>query len=193
MSVTFDPVLSSQQIEELAAMAEQIWNEYWPPLIGKGQTCYMVQKYQSIQAIERDMRDCSYRYWFVVDERGKRVGYTGGATEIAVDNRERDEEACHNAEVQRRWARRFFISKIYLYASERGKHYSSQIVRFLEDLCRKEGLQVMYLTVNKGNELGIRAYIGNGFELVDSQVVDIGCGFAMDDYVMAKEIAKEIA
>lgn len=41
------------------------------------------------------------------------------------------------------------------------------------------------LTVNKGNELGIRAYKGNGFDIIESVEADIGNGFVMDDYIMA--------
>ena len=44
----------------------------------------------------------------------------------------------------------------------------------------------MYLTVNKGNDLGIRAYKGTGFQIVEAVVTDIGEGFVMDDYVMEK-------
>ena len=46
----------------------------------------------------------------------------------------------------------------------------------------------MYLTVNKGNELGIRAYEGNGFETMDAVEADIGSGFIMDDYIMEKRV-----
>ena len=46
------------------------------------------------------------------------------------------------------------------------------------------GFEAMYLTVNKYNELGIRAYEGTGFETIDSVETDIGGGFIMDDYIM---------
>ena len=188
MDITFESVETYGQVEDLAAMAAQIWGEYWPPIIGAAQTAYMVEKFQSVPAIERDMREHAYRYWFLVDGEGRRVGYTGGATEVMTGDERADAAIEHNAVVQRRYARRFFISKIYLFSSERGKHYSSQVIRFYEQLCRDEGLQAMYLTVNKHNELGIRAYLGNGFEVVDRQAADIGCGFVMDDDIMAKEI-----
>ena len=44
----------------------------------------------------------------------------------------------------------------------------------------------MYLTVNKHNELGIRAYRGKGFETIDAVETDIGHGFIMDDYIMER-------
>ena len=46
----------------------------------------------------------------------------------------------------------------------------------------------MYLTVNKYNEMGIRAYQAKGFETIESVETDIGRGFIMDDYVMEKRI-----
>ena len=83
---------------------------------------------------------------------------------------------------------RFFISKIYLRAEERGHGFASQTIRFYEDLCRARGLAAMYLTVNKHNDLGVRAYRGKGFETIDSVETDIGQGFIMDDFIMEKRI-----
>ena len=47
----------------------------------------------------------------------------------------------------------------------------------------------MYLTVNTGNELGIRAYRGKGFETIEAVETDIGSGYIMDDYIMEKPVA----
>ena len=44
----------------------------------------------------------------------------------------------------------------------------------------------MYLTVNKRNDLGVRAYLGTGFEITDAVETDIENGFVMDDYIMEK-------
>lgn len=96
------------------------------------------------------------------------VGYTGGHVETDTN--------------------RFFISKIYLCAEERGHGFASQTIRFYEDLCRARGLAAMYLTVNKHNDLGVRAYRGKGFETIDSVETDIGQGFIMDDFIMEKRI-----
>ena len=167
MSVTFRQVERDEEVEALAHMAYHIWNEYWPAIIGQAQTDYMVENFQSLEAIKRDMAEHAYEYWFVVDEAGKTVGYTGG---------------CEESETSR-----YFISKIYLLAEERGKHYASQIIGFYTDLCRSRDLHSMYLTVNKQNDLGIRAYYGKGFVTIESVKNDIGNGFAMDDYVMEKE------
>lgn len=154
---------------ELAELAASIWREYWPAFLGTAQTEYMVEQFQSLSAIERDMREHAYEYWFIhAADDDRVVGYTGGHVEPETN--------------------RFFISKIYLLAAERGKHFASEVVRFYEGLCRERGLRAMYLTVNKGNELGVRAYNGNGFDVIDAVVTDIGHGFVMDDYIMERSV-----
>lgn len=191
MNVTFEPVRTPEQIDELAELAGAIWHEYWPAIIGEEQTDYMVEKFQSKPAIERDMAESAYEYWFVrvsCEEgacaggagdadggedaasagTGRIVGFTGGHDEPETE--------------------RFFISKIYLLAEERGRGFASRTLAFYEQLCRERGWKAMYLTVNKHNELGIRAYKGKGFETIDAVETDIGGGFVMDDYIMEKKV-----
>lgn len=174
MAATFEKVETEEQQEQLAELAGAIWDEYWPALIGQAQTDYMVEQFQSLPAIKRDMAENAYEYWFVhagddsTGEAGRIVGFTGGHNEKETN--------------------RFFISKIYLKAEERGKHFASDIIAFYEDLCRQRGFSAMYLTVNKGNELGVRCYKGKGFKTIDAVETDIGEGFIMDDYIMEKSI-----
>lgn len=187
--LTFEPVETDAQIAEAARVAHDIWFEYWPARIGQAQTAYMVQTMQSEPAIAADIREKGYRYWLLSDEAGTHVGYTCALVEDYTADPVDPAAAKHGAEVSKRALRRLFISKIYLYAPERGKHYASRVIEFYEDLCRAEVVPAMYLTVNRGNDLAIRAYRGRGFETVDVQDADIGGGFVMNDYIMLKEVA----
>ena len=44
------------------------------------------------------------------------------------------------------------------------------------------------LTVHKSNDRSIKAYEGMGFRTTEEAVVDIGGGYVMDDYRMAKPL-----
>lgn len=160
----YKQVTTEDEIAQLATMADEIWHEYWPSLIGIEQTDYMVDTFQSARALTKDINENGYLYWFLIED-GRFVGYTGARPEAAD---------------------KLFISKIYLYASERGKGYASQVIRFYEEYCRQHGIPLMYLTVNKDNELGIRAYKAKGFSTVKSVETNIGSGYIMDDYIMEK-------
>ena len=188
VGVTFHLVQSDEELERLANMAREIWNEYWPERIGQAQTDYMVDMFHSIDAMKHDMAEHGYRYWFMVDQNGREVGYTAGCTQVLSGDAEADAWMKHGDVVDARWPKRFFISKIYLYADERGKHYGSDAIRFYEQLCRDEGLPAMYLTVNRDNVLGLRAYEGNGFVSVEDVDAEIGEGHIMYDHIMVKEI-----
>lgn len=175
MTLSLIPVKTVADQEMLADLAGRIWREYWPDLIGEGQTEYMIEHFQSLEAVQRDMAENDYEYWFLVatesDEDGVEktvVGYTGGHNEPETQ--------------------RFFISKIYLLDEARGHGYARKVVEFYEDLCFVRGFEAMYLTVNKGNTLGVRAYEGTGFETIDKVVTDIGEGYVMDDFIMEKRV-----
>ena len=164
----FEPVETDEQIVGLSQIADEIWHEYWPALIGEAQTDYMVEKFQSEEAIRRDVAENNYEYWILLDgDTEEVVGYTGGHEEPETN--------------------RYFISKIYLFESQRGKGYARQVVDFYNDLCLERNLHAMYLTVNKGNELGVRAYKGTDFEIIDAVETDIGKGFIMDDFIMERK------
>ena len=62
------PVTSPQDIDALAELASEIWNEYFPPIIGQAQVDYMLGKFQSALAIARQIREDGYAYYLVVDE-----------------------------------------------------------------------------------------------------------------------------
>ena len=173
MALSFIPVKTDDDQRLLARMAGEIWREYWPAHIGEAQTEYMIEHFQSYEAITCDMAENDYEYWLLVateqDDDGleKRiVGFTGGHNEAETN--------------------RFFISKIYLFSDARGRGYARRVIEFYEDLCFARGFDAMYLTVNKGNDLAIRAYEGTGFETIDAVVTDIGEGFVMDDYIMER-------
>ena len=184
----FARVETPEELDYLAKIAREIWMGYWPPIIGREQTEYMVERFHSVEAMTADIEEHGYRFWLLRDEGGNCVGYTGGAAETISGDPKKDAAIIHNQVVHERWNRRFFISKIYLFPEQRGKHYSSEVLAFYRNLCEQEGLDAMYLTVNVNNKLGIRAYEGNGFFVVDKHASPIGKGFVMDDYIMAKEI-----
>ena len=79
-----------------------------------------------------------------------------------------------------------FLSKIYIRKKFRGSGYSRTTMNFIADLCRDDGLNMIYLTVNKQNLSSIAVYEKLGFVRARELVTEIGNGFVMDDYVMEK-------
>jgi len=61
------------------------------------------------------------------------------------------------------------------------------LLQHVERKVRAGGGRRLMLSVNKRNAKAIAAYRRNGFVIADSVVTDIGNGFVMDDYIMAKD------
>lgn len=165
MTITFTQVSTMQHIRQTAKLASDIWHEYYITLITREQIAYMVDKYQSVPAIEQQIQSEGYTY-YLMQNGSIPVGYMAFKQEDG----------------------KMFLSKFYVAREHRGKGYASQADAFLEQLCAESSLSHIWLTVNRDNRSSIAVYEKKGFRKVREQVADIGSGFVMDDFVMEKEL-----
>ncbi|MDD5218808.1 MAG: GNAT family N-acetyltransferase [Candidatus Omnitrophica bacterium] len=163
--IQFFSVSDAESIGRVETLAGRIWREHYTPIIGEAQVEYMLEKFQSRQAISKQIGQGNL-YYLVRDARGEDMGYLGVVPR----------------------AKELFLSKVYLTAEHRGKGYGRQALAFIEKLAKEKKLGKMTLTVNKHNGEAIRAYQRAGFKIVEAVLTDIGNGFAMDDYKMEKAV-----
>ncbi len=159
----FIPALDAGSVCRIEKLAREIWREYYISIIGEAQVEYMLERFQSVPALNSQIRNGFLYYLLKID--GKFSGY------FAV--------------LPEKHKERLFLSKIYLLSSARGKGYGRKTLEFIETLAGP-GLNRISLTVNKGNNGAIKAYLKCGFTISGKQVTDIGGGFVMDDYFMEK-------
>ena len=165
-NIRFKPVTASEDIEKVAALADEIWREYYGQLLESSQIDYMLELYQSPRAITEAIGKDHYEY-YLIDAGGAHVGYIG------IQPGEG----------------KLFLSKIYILRSERGKGDARKAFGFLEKLCSERGLCSIWLTVNRYNDHSVAAYRKSGFEVIEERVTDIGNGYVMDDFIMERIIA----
>jgi GNAT superfamily N-acetyltransferase len=165
MTLTLQPVTTQEGIETTAQLAAEIWKEHYIGIITAEQVDYMLDKFQSVRAIADQIGREGYEY-YLMREDGVDAGYLAVKPENG----------------------KLFLSKFYLLKDHRGRGHASRAIRFLEELCRKRGLEAIWLTVNRHNASSIAVYAHKGFRTVRTQVADIGGGYVMDDYVMEKTI-----
>lgn len=149
--------------EELGALAEfaaRLWHSAYDGLLGGGQVGYMTDKFQSAEAMRRQIESDNYIYFYIVDG-GRRIGYCAIRPE----------------------SEKLFLSKLYLEESARGKGWGRKALAEVAETARRLSLKSVYLTVNKQNDRAVRAYERFGFRRAGACVTDIGGGYAMDDYI----------
>lgn len=165
MNITFEKVLTKEQIEVLAQTANVVWHDAFKDILSLEQIEYMIDKFQSYPAFKKSINKDNYQYFFIKD--GNTIlGYTG-------------------LQIQQN---KLFLSKLYILKEYRGKKVATKSFEFIEEFAKKNNLKSVWLTVNKYNYHAIEVYKHTGFIKTKDLVTDIGNGFIMDDYVFEKEI-----
>lgn len=157
-------VHSDEQIDEVARLAYKIWNEHFPPIIGQAQVDYMVEKFQSANALEKQI-DIGCQY-YLIQENNNLVGYIGINPDINMSQMQ--------------------LSKFYIIKTMRGNGIGREVLNQIRKLARRLNIKKIWLTVNKNNITAINAYERMGFVSAGSVVLDIGNGYVMDDFRMEK-------
>ena len=83
----------------------------------------------------------------------------------------------------------FKLDKLYVHPEAQRQGIGSALLQHLAQRCRARGGKHLILAVNKNNAQAIAAYRKNGFEVRESVCVEIGNGFVMDDFIMARSLA----
>ena len=164
-------VLSEEQIQKTAETAAEIWRECYAGLLSAEQISYMLEKIQSAEAIAGQISGEGYRY-ALIEEGGAVCGYVGFC--------KKDHPASEGHGL--------FLSKLYLKSPFRGRGFARKTVAYLEQVCLAEGLDYLWLTVNRGNDRAMARYEAYGFERWREECADIGSGFCMDDWFYRKFI-----
>lgn len=154
-------IKEAKDTQQLACLASEIWHEYWVEILSKEQIDYMVDKFQSKQAIQRQIAVENYIY-FYLEYNNQIAGYTGLSKKDSY----------------------FFLSKLYIKKDFRHLGLGTLTFEFIKNFAKENNYSKIVLTVNKYNQNTIMAYKKWNFKQIDSVITDIGNGFVMDDYIM---------
>lgn len=83
---------------------------------------------------------------------------------------------------------RIKIHKLYINPAAQGQGIGQILLKKLEEFGKINAYKLLTLNVNKYNHSAIRFYTKQGFNKVDDEIIPIGDGYVMDDYVFSKSI-----
>jgi GNAT superfamily N-acetyltransferase len=165
-SVTVTPA-EAGELAAVQRLAGVIWRGHYPGIITYAQIDYMLERGYALDALAGFLgrRD---RGLELAKVDGELVGFaawylTDRPSEVKLD-------------------------KLYVLQSEQRRGLGGRLIERVCEGARAAGATTLILNVNKRNVQAIAAYEKHGFATREAVVVDIGGGFAMDDYVMAKPI-----
>jgi len=154
------------QLRANAELAAEIWREHFHGIITDAQIEYMLEHFQSFDAMKKQIAEEHYEYYGLFID-GVQQGY------FAVADKGDGT---------------LFLSKLYLRKEQRGKGFASVMFEEIKRIGRERGLKSVWLTVNIHNDSSIAVYRHWGMKVIRDQVTDIGSGFVMDDHVFSLDL-----
>ena len=155
------------ELERIAALAGEIWRRHYADIISAAQIEYMLKQRYEPSLIRSELARTDL-WWDKLMVRGEIAGFasyflTGHAGEMKLD-------------------------KLYVHQNHQRKAYGGRLIDHVCESARGRDCSHVVLAVNRNNRNAIGAYLKYGFRVCGSQVKDIGGGFVMDDYIMAREL-----
>jgi len=152
----------------LAELAGLIWRQHYPGIISSKQIEYMLARMYSLETLRDEMRSQQIQFYRLL-VMGRFSGFASLGPTVRPD------------EIK--------LHKLYLLPELHGRGLGSLLLQHCEKVALQLAARRLVLAVNKQNALAVAAYDRNGFKIYESVVSNIGDGFVMDDFLMAKDLA----
>lgn len=153
---------NNEDLKIVRNIAQRTWPETFGEILSSAQIDYMLNMLYDLKKLEEQ---CAQGHSFLLaDETGEKLGFIG--FEI---NQELGKTKIH---------------KIYILPSAQGKGIGKLLINAVKEIAQKNDQISLLLNVNKYNRGAIEFYEYLGFTIIKSEVIEIGNGYVMDDYVM---------
>ncbi|MEN7430998.1 GNAT family N-acetyltransferase [Chromobacterium sp. TRC.1.1.SA] len=159
--------LTADDFETVALLGAAIWRKHFISMITREQIDYMVSSRYTPEKLSRYL-DAPDRWFRLLRVEGRPVGYCSYAL------------SGQDGEMK--------LEQLYLLEEMRGRGLGGRMMDEAEAAARAMGCATLRLTVNRHNAEAIAVYEKRGFRMRGEVTADIGNGFVMDDYVMAKNV-----
>lgn len=166
MEILISP-LTDADVEAVVALARHVWQQTYREIIGQQQIDYMLEQRYRVTLV-RDELALSTVWW----------------DQLKVD----DQLAAFISCQLTRTPGEMKIDKLYVDPQYQRLGIGRRLIDHAAARARARGCATLILAVNKGNAQAIAAYRKQGFAVRESVCVDIGGGFVMDDFIMAKSL-----
>ncbi len=155
-------------IETIHLLANKIWPEVYDYMISKDQINYMLELIYSTLALHEQITEKKHQFVIYYQEDIPLAFASYSPKSITEPTTIR-------------------LHKIYVSANLHGQGVGKLLLNYIEAEMTRAGATALELNVNKTNK-AIGFYKKNGFEILYPEVIDIGGGYVMDDYVMKKDL-----
>jgi ribosomal protein S18 acetylase RimI-like enzyme len=159
-------VCNKEQLSIVQDLANAIWPSTYGNILSNAQLEYMLDTFYSIAKLEKQMDNG--QVFELLFEDTTAIGFVTYELNCNFDNLNQPLTKIH---------------KIYLLPETQGKGFGKFMINEIVKIAKSNNQKGIYLNVNKYNTAKF-FYEKVGFTIVKEEVIDIGNGYVMDDYVM---------
>ena len=153
--------LTPQAVDAVSALARDVWQATYPPLISQTQIDAMLGDRYAADVIRKQLNDPAHAWWAAC--HGDMLVGFAHAMLTPPDCK---------------------LDKLYVHPDCQRRGIGQQLFKAIAQWAQQSESQRIELQVNRGNTQAIAAYQHYGFHIRESRVFDIGNGFVMDDHIM---------
>lgn len=159
--------VTTAELPEIQRIAYQTWPMTFGDILSPKQIDYMLDWMYSIPSLTAQIEEKGHVF-LLIKENEEWLGYV--SYELNYNNEPNTK-----------------IHKIYLLPASQGKGAGAALIRKVAEIATDNHNSALLLNVNRYNK-AVGFYEKMGFNIVGSEDIDIGDGFLMQDYIMAKPL-----
>ncbi|SFA88425.1 GNAT family N-acetyltransferase [Algoriphagus aquimarinus] len=152
---------TKEDLKIVQSIAKRTWPDTFGTILSSEQIDYMLNWFYDIAHLKEQV-ELGHTF-LLADEDGEKLGFTG----IEI-NQEPGRTKIH---------------KIYILPTAQGKGVGKKLINAIKEIALRNEQSSLLLNVNKYNQGAIDFYEYLGFVNIKSEIIDIGNGYVMDDYV----------
>ena len=148
-------------VPAICELARRIWQATYTGLISQAQIDYMLADRYTPARLRAQLEDPDHA-WRIASRAGKKVGFAHASFDAGAGK----------------------LDKLYVHPDHQRRGIGRALLADIQVLARNRAATRLCLQVNRGNTAALQAYRRYGFVVTNARVLDIGCGFVVDDFVM---------
>jgi ribosomal protein S18 acetylase RimI-like enzyme len=161
-SVTLD------DIEVIRAIACESWKTAYSEILSQEQFDFMICKFYSAEALAASISASNQKFLLYLND-SKPLAFAS----YQINYPESGQTKLH---------------KLYVSPDGQGMGIGKKLIEKIKEIATENNSSSLILNVNKYNK-ALSFYEKIGFKILKPEVIDIGNGYVMDDYVMIQELS----
>lgn len=153
-------------IGTIRSIAHSTWPVAYARILSPEQLAYMLERMYSETALQQQMEHG--HVFFILEQGGSPIGFASFEHAAAPNNGAR-------------------LHKLYVLPIAQGRGAGNFLLEAVHSAVKENGGKTVDLNVNRSNP-AIGFYERCGYAVLREEVLDIGHGFVMDDFVMRKTL-----